>query len=100
MKDETPEDAIVTTQNLKLHSLTEHPVWGVFVKMVQEELVALDSISSLDVENLSRDALAREVEVRYHTIQAVENRIATTIERANTAKQDIAEEADEIVKRY
>ena len=100
MKTESLEDAKITSDNIKLHSLTEHPVWGVFVKMLVEDLNALDSITSLDVANLDRDALAREVEVRYHTIKAIETQIATTIERANTAKLDIIEESETIIKRY
>lgn len=100
MKNESIEDAKVTSDNVKLHSLTEHPVWGVFVRMLTEDLIALDSITSLDISNLDRDALAREVEVRYHTIKAIETQIATTIERANTAKLDIIEGGENIIKRY
>lgn len=100
MIDEELEDKKITAENIKLQALTEHPVWGVFVQQVIKDIEALDSITSLDVQNLDRDALAREVEVRYHTIKAIENQIANTIGRANTAKLDIIEESEEIIKRY
>lgn len=103
MKEETEEsleDAKITTENIKLLSLSEHPVWGTFVKMVAGDMLALDSISSLDMENKSRDEIAREVEIRYHTIKAVESALVTAIERANTAKEEAIEESDSIIQHH
>jgi len=91
------EDIEITKQNHKLLALTESPVWGTFVKMVDEDMNKLDSISSLTMGDGDRDALVREVEVRYHTIEAMRQYVALTIDRANTAQEEIEETKSDII---
>ena len=83
----TREDAEITKGNAKFLSLTEHPTWGVFVNMIESDMQKLDSISSLIMSEKNRDDLVREVEVRYHTIEAIRQYISVAIERASVAQE-------------
>lgn len=91
------EDSEILKQNAKLLSLTEHPVWGVFVSLVEEDMDKLDSITSLMLSDKSRDELVREVEVRYHTIEAIRQYIGIAIERSQTAIQEIEESKSNLI---
>lgn len=90
------EDIQRTNHEMKLLSLVEHPVWGEFVRMVDNDMKALDTISSLYMGQ-SRDELLREIEVRYHTIQKVREYISITVERAQNAIQDVEESKNDVV---
>ena len=91
------EDLKVTTENNKLLSLTESPIWGTFVKMVEHDMEALDSLSNLYIDKKDREELVREVEVRYHTIAAIREYIAVTIERAQTAQEETEEDKSDVI---
>ena len=91
------EDLEITKINHKLLALTEHPVWGEFVKIVSADMNELDSISSLILAGGDRDALVREVEVRYHTIEKIKNYLVSTIDRAETALEDKEEVKSDII---
>lgn len=84
-------------EDAKLLGLSEHPVWGVFVQMVDEDLKRLDTISSLFVGETDRDALVREIEIRYHTIERVRSYVNETISRANDALQEQEESKSDVV---
>lgn len=90
------EDLKNTTHEMKLLSLVEHPVWGEFVRMVDEDMKALDTISGLYIQQ-SRGELLREIEVRYHTIQKVREYVSVTIERAQNAIRDVEESKNDVV---
>jgi cell division FtsZ-interacting protein ZapD len=91
------EDSEILKRNAKLLSLTEHPVWGVFVSLVEEDMNKLDSITSLMLSDKSRDELVREVEVRYHTIEAIRQYIGIAIERSQAAIQEIEESKSDLI---
>lgn len=100
MKNVEPlEDIKITEQNVKFLGLTEHPVWGIFVRMVDEDIKKLDNISDLVIDQ-DRDDLIREIEVRYHTIEKLRGYIGTVISRAEEAKKDIETADNPIIKRY
>lgn len=94
----TPEDVQTTRENHQLLSLTEHPTWGVFVRLVNEDLQALDSISSIFVEK-NREELMREIEVRYHTILKIRSYINDAVLRAESALDEEKEKYD-IIKHH
>jgi hypothetical protein len=90
-------DAEITAESNKLLALIEHPHWGVFVRIVDEDLKVLDNISSLVLEGRDRNELIREVEVRYHTIDKIRDFIASAITRAEDAKDEMQESKSEII---
>lgn len=90
------EDIQRTNHEMKLLALTEHPAWGEFVRMVDNDMRALDTISGLYIQQ-NRDELLREIEVRYHTIQKVREYVAVTIERAQNAIQDVEGSKNDVV---
>lgn len=94
----TPEDVQTTRENHQLLALTEHPTWGVFVRLVNEDLQALDSISSIFVEK-NREELMREIEVRYHTILKIRSYINDAVLRAESALDEEKEKYD-IIKHH
>lgn len=91
------EDEKVIRENHKLLSLVEHPVWGVFVRIIEEDMRKLDSISTLVLSGSSRDDLVREIEVRYHTIEAIRQYVALAIEKSQVALQDIEEKKSDVI---
>lgn len=91
------EDLEVSSQNNKLLALVEHPVWAVFVQIVDEDMEALDTISSLYMENRSEGDLLREVQVRYHTISKVRDYIASAIEKAEDVVKELEESKSDII---
>ena len=96
----SPEDIKTTKENHRLLALTEHPTWGVFVRMVEEDLNQLDKISSLVVEGKTPEELAREVLLRYQTRETVITYINNTITRAESALDERQEEKSDIIKRH
>lgn len=96
----SPEDEKLMAENAKLLALTEHPVWGAFCRMVADDMNQLDSITSLVLEDMNREELAREVDVRYHTIEAVKSYLNRTIERANAAQEDLEESKSDFVHHH
>lgn len=94
----TPEDTQTTRENHQLLALTEHPTWGVFVRMVEEDMKALDMISTLFVEK-NQEELLREIEVRYHTILKIRSYINETVIRAESALDEHKEKND-IIKHH
>jgi hypothetical protein len=92
MKDED-----IIRQNHKLLALVEHPVWGAFAKLIEEDMTKLDSISTLVLQGSSREDLAREIEVRYHTIEAIRQYVAIAIEKAELALAEIEETKSDII---
>ena len=97
MEPQEKEDLEVIKTNNRLLALTEHPQWGVFVDIIEQDMNNLDSISSLMLAEKDRDALVREVEVRYHTIEAIRQYVALAIERAQTAQDEIEETKSDII---
>jgi hypothetical protein len=91
------EDLRISAENQKILALVESPVWSAFVKIIDEDLKTLDNISSLYIENQSRDDLVREIEVRYHTIIKVRSYINQMIERAEQAVRDTQIDKSDIV---
>lgn len=95
------EDLELIAQDNKLLALIEHPVWAVFVKIVDEDMKALDTISSLVPAEKNRDELIREIEIRYHTIDRVRTFIYSAIDRANRAIEEIEKQSkDSIVNTH
>lgn len=92
MKDEE-----IIKQNHKLLALVEHPVWGPFARLIEDDMTKLDSISTLILQGSSRDDLAREIEVRYHTIEAIRQYVAIAIEKAELALAEIDETKSDII---
>lgn len=93
----TPEDVQTTRENHQMLSLTEHPLWGVFVRMADEDLKQLDKISSLVVEGKTKEQIADEVLLRYQTRETVISYINNTILRAESALQEVTEQSYVII---
>lgn len=91
------DDLEIIKQNHKLLALVEHPVWAVFVRMIEDDMTKLDSISSLILADKNRDELVREIEVRYHTMEAIRQYIGIAIEKAQAALQEIEETKSDII---
>jgi hypothetical protein len=94
------DDLKITTDNHKLLALTERREWGAFVNMVDNDMQALDKISSLVIEGKTKDQIADEVLLRYQTRENVITYINQTIERAERALLETREETSDIIKRH
>lgn len=94
----SPEDIQITKENHQLLSLTEHPTWGVFVRLVEADMKELDQISTLVIE-AKREDLTREIEIRYHTILKIRSYINETILRAESAIGE-QQESNGIIKHH
>lgn len=92
-----PEDIRITKENHQLLALTERPNWEVFVRMVDQDMQALDKISSLVLDDKSPEEIAREVLLRFQTRETVIKYINDTITRAETALQEIDEQKSDII---
>ena len=94
------DDLKITTNNHKLLALTERQEWGTFVEMVDNDMQALDKISSLVIEGKSKDQIADEVLLRYQTRESVITYINQTIERAERVLFETKEETSDIIKHH
>jgi hypothetical protein len=94
------DDLKITTDNHKLLALTERREWGAFVNMVDNDMQALDRISSLVIEGKTKEQIADEVLLRYQTRESVINYINQTIERAERALFETKEETSDIIKHH
>lgn len=91
------DDIQITKENAQLLSLTEHPVWKVFVQMVQKDMDNLDKISSLVFDGKSPEDITREVMLRYQTRESVITYINEVIYRAQAALHDLDETKHDII---
>ena len=93
------EDAKISSEDQRLLALTEHPIWGAFVRMVEEDMNRLDTISSLVLDgSKSKEQIADEVLLRYQTRDAIISYVNQTIERAEQALTENQEIKSDIIK--